>query len=268
MKGRGVRRRATAFVSILLALGMCGALPLATAAVELPGDPALRALAQQKGLSMGSAVGAGTIATDARYDATLRTEFNIVTPENEMKWNAIHPEPTVYNFGPADIIVTFAQQNGMTVRGHNLAWYSQNPAWLTQMCNDPSVTRDQAIAILRDHIYTVVGHYKGKVAEWDVVNEALNDDGTLRAGCGEGQTPWAKMIGSDYLDLAFQFAREADPAAKLFYNDYGGEGLGTKSDAIYNLVAGMKQRGVPVQGVGLQMHVDLNAPSPSDVAAT
>jgi len=252
--------------ALLVCLALFFGLIPARAATELPADPALRALGDQRGLSIGTAVGAGSLANPA-YAATVRTEFNVVTPENEMKWNSIHPEPTVYNFAGGDAIVAFAQQNGMKVRGHNLAWYSANPSWLITMCNDPTVTRDQAIAVLKDHIDTVVGHYKGKIAQWDVVNEALYDDGTLRAGCGTGQTPWGKMIGSDYIDLAFQFAHAADPAAKLFYNDYNAEALGTKSDAVYNLVAGLKQRGIPIDGVGLQMHFDLGAPSAADVAS-
>ena len=135
---------------------------------------------------------------------------------------------------------------------------SQLPAWLTE----GTWTRDELIAIIREHITTVVGHYRGRVAAWDVVNEGVGDDGSLR------DTIWLRGIGPEYIDMAFRWAHEADPDALLFYNDYAGEGLGTKSDAIYALVQGLLERGVPINGVGLQMHVSLRwSPQPQDVAA-
>ena len=138
----------------------------------------------------------------------------------------------------------------MAVRGHNLAWPADNPTWLTSV----PYSRDQLIGILHEHIQTVVGHFRGKVAQWDVVNEGIGGF-------------WWDHIGPEYIDMAFRWAHEADPAAKLFYNDFGAEGLGGKSDQVYALVRGLKQRGVPIDGVGLESHFDLNPPSLRDVGA-
>ena len=182
----------------------------------------------------------------------------MLTPENAMKFGLVHPEPDRYDFADADYIVGFAEAHGMQVRGHNLVWHFQLPTWLTE----GTWTRDELIDILHQHITTVVGHYRGRVAAWDVVNEAIADDGSLR------DTIWLRGIGPEYIDMAFRWAHEADPDALLFYNDYAGEGLGAKSDAIYALVQGLLERGVPINGVGLQMHVSLRwSPQPQDVAA-
>jgi endo-1,4-beta-xylanase len=173
-----------------------------------------------------------------------------------MKFAAVQPGRHVYTFQDADTIVAFARAHGMQVRGHNLVWYKVLPSWLT----DGNFSRQEAMTILHDHISTVVSHYRGQVSDWDVVNEGLNYDGTLL------NSFWLQTIGPNYIDLAFRWAHEADPQARLFYNDYGGEGLGRKSDAIYNLVKDLRQRGVPINGVGLQMHVSLDAtPDPQDV---
>lgn len=218
----------------------------------------LRVLAQQRGILIGAAVNMDALNSDQQYDTTLAREFDEVTPENVMKFDAVHPQPNVYTFQQADELVHFAQAHGMTVRGHNLVWYRALPTWI----QNGTFTRDQLLAILKDHIFTVVSHFRGSVNIWDVVNEAIADDGTLR------KTLWSQTIGPDYLDLAFQWAHEANPQAHLFYNDYADEGLGVKSNAIYNLLKGMRQRGIPVYGVGLQMHVSLkDYPSPRDVLA-
>lgn len=223
-----------------------------------PSSPAgpLRALAAPHGISLGAAVDAEALENDPVYGATLARELSMVTPENVMKWRTIHPEPARYDFTAADRLVKFATRHGMRVRGHTLVWHIDNPTWLTE----GSFTRHQLSAILRDHIKTVVGHFRGRIAQWDVVNEAISDDGTLR------ETVWSRGIGPSYIDRAFRWAHAADPEAKLFYNDYGGEGRGVKADAIYRLVAGMRRRGVPIDGVGLQMHTAVGeAPRPKDV---
>jgi endo-1,4-beta-xylanase len=178
--------------------------------------------------------------------------YGSVTPENEMKWETIHPERGRFDFGPADRIVTWARRQGMRVRGHALVWHVQNPAWLEQ----GKFSRDEAIALLREHITTVVSHFRGRVDEWDVVNEAVEDDrGGLR------DTFWLRNIGPEYLELAFRFAHEADPKVRLVYNDYGAEGSGTKSEGVLRLVRTLRERGVPVDTVGLQGHVG-TAPIP------
>jgi endo-1,4-beta-xylanase len=218
----------------------------------------LRSLAQARGIQIGAAVAAGPVREEPLYAQTLRREFSMLTPENAMKFGPLHPDPDRYNFADADAIIAFAKANAMQVRAHTLVWHEDLPRWLTER----NVTREDLMPILRQHILTVVGRYRGRVAVWDVVNEAMADSGSLR------DTIWLRGIGPDYIDLAFRWAHEADPQARLFYNDYGGEGLGRKSDAIYGLVRNLRTRGVPIHGVGLQMHIRLeSSPALRDVAA-
>jgi endo-1,4-beta-xylanase len=182
-----------------------------------------------------------------------------VTPENAMKWDALRPSRDQYNFANADTIVDFAAANDMQVRGHTLIWHHQLPAWLTE----GQFSSEELRAILREHILTVVGRYRGRIAAWDVVNEAVdeNEPSLLR------QSLWLRGLGQDYLAMAFYWAHEADPQARLFYNDFGGEGTGGKSDAVYEVVKRLLQQGVPIHGVGLQMHIGLHdVPLRDDVA--
>ncbi len=218
----------------------------------------LRSFAQARGFYVGAAVSVGALLKEQPYRDILATEFNMLTPEVVMKFDAIEPEQGHYNFTEGDTLVAFARAHSMQVRGHNLVWYLALPTWLTT----GHFTRDELLSILHAHILAEVSHYRGVVNIWDVVNEAINNDGSLR------DSIWSRVIGPDYLDLAFRWAHEANPRAHLFYNDYGAEGLGQKSDAVYHLVAGMIKRGVPINGVGLQMHVSLdNYPRPQDVLA-
>jgi endo-1,4-beta-xylanase len=194
----------------------------------------------------GVAVRADLLA-DQGYAAAL-TAFGSVTPENELKWETVEPQRGQFDFDAADRIVDFAQQNGMAVRGHTLVWHLQNPGWLNDL--SPAELK-QALA---DHIRTVMQHYAGRIGEWDVVNEAVADNGKPR------QSLWLRRLGIGYIALAFRLAHAADPQAKLFYNDYGAEGKGLKSDAVYALVATLKRAKVPIDGVGLQAHVDTKPP--------
>jgi endo-1,4-beta-xylanase len=175
---------------------------------------------------------------------TFSREFNMLTPEDEAKMYVVQPQQGQFDFQKFDKLVAFAEQNKMVIRGHTLVWHQELPEWL----NSGRFSRDEAIQLLRNHITTVVGRYKGRIAIWDVVNEAIGDNG-LR------DTPWKHLIGDDYVELAFRFAHEADPNALLFYNDYNAEGLGAKSDAVYALVKDFVTRGVPINGVGLQTHI-------------
>jgi endo-1,4-beta-xylanase len=193
----------------------------------------------------GTAVRWPTLGQQAGYAAIAGRRFDVATPENEMKWDTIHPQAGQYNFVPADAIVDFANSRGEAIHGHALAWHSQNPSWLT----NGGYTRDQLTLILRSHIDTVVGYYAGRVSLWDVVNEPIGDDAQLRS------TIWSTGIGSDYLDIAFRAAHAADPNAQLYVNEYGVEGPGAKADALYAVVAGLVERGVPIDGVGFQAHV-------------
>ena len=223
-----------------------------------PGGPPLRSFAEARGILIGAAVAADPLRSDALYRDTLKREFNILTTENAMKFEPIHPSRNTYSFRDADAIVSFAEASDMRVRGHTLVWHQQLPSWVTS----GMFTRDEWIDILREHIFTVVERYRGQVYAWDVVNEAVDEDGSLR------DTIWLRNIGPEYIDLAFRWAHEADPEVRLFYNDFGGEALGPKSDAVYNLVQDLLQRGVPIHGVGLQMHISLeDPPDPEEVRA-
>lgn len=225
------------------------------AASTNPGS--LRELAEQRGIYVGAAVLMEPFKNDAEYRAILSREFNSLTPENAMKFARLHPGRDRYDFEDADDLVTFAQDHQMQVYGHPLVWHRNLPDWLT----DNEWSRQELMEILRQHIYTVASHFQGQVAAWDVVNEAVENRDQLR------QSIWLDGIGPEYIQLAFRWAHEADPTAQLFYNDYRGEGLGGKSDAIYQLVGDLVRQGVPIHGVGLQMHTSIkDAPDPQDVA--
>jgi endo-1,4-beta-xylanase len=222
----------------------------------------LSEFAENHGVLIGTAVTSGYLY-DPQYTSLLTHQFNAITPENEMKFEFIHPEEGRYDFSAGDAIVDFARKNGLKVRGHTLVWGNQLPKWVLEA----NYSRDEWIGILQDHIYTVVGHFRGAdndhtVVAWDVVNEAISDQGGLFDNF------WLQKIGPEYIALAFRFAHEADPDALLFYNDNGGEGLNPKSQGIYNLVQGLVQSGVPINGVGLQMHTALGStPSSEDIQA-
>lgn len=206
-------------------------------------EPTLRELATQNDFHIGAAVYTYHL-TNADHSRVLASEFNMLTPENEAKMCEVQPQQDRFDFTRFDQLMDFAETNDMVVRGHTLVWHNCMPAWL----QNGDFTRDEAIQILRDHIMTVVGRYQGRIAYWDVVNEAIDDNSQIR------ETVWQQLIGDDYIDLAFQFAHEADPNALLFYNDYGAEGMNQKSNAIYDMVSDMVSRGIPINGVGLQGH--------------
>ena len=187
--------------------------------------------------------------TEPLYETTFRANFQGLTPDSEMKIARTHPERDRYEFTDADRLVDYATARGLSVHGHTLVWHNSLPAWLTQQ----TWSRDELIAVLQDHIHTVVGRWKGRVASWDVVNEAFNDDGSWRA-----TSFWYQQLGKDYVAIAFRAAHEADPDALLFYNDYGAERVNAKSDAILALVDALRQEGIPIDGVGIQAHVSLN----------
>lgn len=202
---------------------------------------------------IGAAVQAALL-NDTRYGAVAAREFSYFTAEYEMKWNALQPAPGVHDFSRGDAIVAFADMQGARVKGHALVWHQSTPAWAE------ALTPDQLRAALTDHIRTTVEHYRGRVMAWDVVNEAIAD-----GGGGLRDTIYRQKLGDGYIAEAFRAARAADPGALLFYNDYGGEGMNTKSNRIYDLVRDLRAQGVPVDGVGLQMHLSANS-RPSDAA--
>ena len=189
-------------------------------------------------------------------------QFNMMVCENEMKMDALQPSKGSFSFGSADNLVSLAQQNNMAIRGHCLVWHSQVPGWLSAdgKKNDKNWTREEALEIMKNHITKVMTHYKGKVREWDVVNECLDDDQTtVRSNPNSydlrQQSVWQRAIGDDYIDSAFVYAHRADPDAILYLNDYGVELQGkAKSLAFYNLAVSLKEKGIPIHGVGLQCH--------------
>ena len=191
-------------------------------------------------------------------------QFNMLVAENEMKWDALEPSRGEFNYWAADNLVNFAQKNNMKMRGHCLAWHSQLPTWVSSdgKKNDQNWSREEALKILENHITTVVKHFKGKVAEWDVVNECLNDDQTTVRTNPEGydlrESVWTRAIGEDFIDSAFVYAHRADPDALLYLNDYGVEMQGkAKSVALYNLAMRLKAKDIPIDGVGLQCHFSI-----------
>ena len=234
----------------------------------IPPATTLRGLASAKGRSFGVSVDATFFgANPAAYDAVVAREFNLIVAGNVMKWSSIHRDSRYsYRWANPDSMVAFAQANGMKVRGHTLAWHQQNPTWLTNTTWDPETLK----VVLKEHIDSVVGHYKGKILAWDVVNEAFNDGtGSLRVT----GSPWAALLGAAYIDIAFQEARAADPAALLFYNDYNLETPGLKQDSVFARLSSMKARGIPIDGIGFQAHFQVNAdatgvPSKETLVAT
>jgi endo-1,4-beta-xylanase len=191
---------------------------------------------------------------DARGAALIKSHFNTITPENVLKWEVVHPRRDVYDFSASDRYVDFGTSNGMFVVGHTLVWHSQTPSWVFQDDGGRPVSRDTLLARMRDHIQTVVGRYRGRIKGWDVVNEALNEDGTIR------RSPWSTIIGDDFIAKAFEFAREADPGAELYYNDYSLENPAKRSGGVA-LIKRLQDAGVPVKAVGLQGHQKMNWPS-------
>jgi endo-1,4-beta-xylanase len=211
--------------------------------------------AYQGDFVIGAAINAAQITgQDARGEALIRAQFNSISPENCLKWESVHPQPDKYDFTIPDQYVAFGEKNHMFIVGHNLVWHNQVPAWVFRDDKGNLLDRDALLARMRDHIHTVVGRYKGRIQSWDVVNEALNEDGTLR------QSLWEKIIGDDYIAKAFQYAHEADPQAQLTYNDYNLENEAKRQGAIA-LITKLKAEGVPMTSVGLQGHDSLTWPT-------
>ena len=214
-------------------------------AVAVPRD-SLRVLASKVGLRIGTAVNTDALATNAQYRQIAAEQFSSVTAENVMKWQVVEPTQGTYDWSAADQLVSFAQANSQLVRGHTLVWQNQLPDWLTTGTYTPAQLRD----LLHRHITDEVSHFKGQIWQWDVVNEAFNDDGTMR------DTLWLRAMGPGYIADAFRWAHQADPGALLFYNDYNIEGIGAKSDAVFALVKQLRAEGIPINGVGAQGHLD------------
>jgi endo-1,4-beta-xylanase len=222
----------------------------------------LRETAQKHQLFMGAAVDS-VFFPETSYITTLAREYSTLEPANEMKWDMIHPAPGRYDYSGPDALVAFAQTHSMKLRGHTRVWHRSLPDWVSvrdwmHAQNGPSVpwTPTALNKVLADHIANVVGHFKGKVYAWDVVNEPFNDDGSMRS------TIWYDKPGigfagqgTKFVEQALIWAHATDPDAKLFVNEYGAETLGQKSDAVYAMAKDFVKRGVPLTGIGLQLHI-------------
>jgi endo-1,4-beta-xylanase len=190
---------------------------------------------------------------DEKAQAFIVRQFNSLTPENAMKWERIHPEPGKYEFTLPDSMVAFAGRHDIAVIGHTLVWHAQTPAWVFRDTMGNLLSREALLERMKDHIYSVVEHYKGKVRGWDVVNEAVDDDGSLR------KTLWLQIIGDDYIEKAFQYAHEADPDAELYYNDYNNEEP-SKREGVIAVIRDLQEKDIKVDGVGIQGHWHLDSP--------
>ena len=193
--------------------------------------------------------------------ALVAAQFDSITPENDLKWEHVHPTPQGFNFDPADRYVEFGEKNHMFIVGHCLVWHSQTPRWVFQDDQGKEVGRDELLRRMHDHIAAVVGRYKGRINGWDVVNEALNEDGTLR------RSPWQRIIGDDYIAKAFEYAHEADPKAELYYNEYSIENEPKRKGCV-ELIRKLLAAGIPVRAVGMQGHYNMEWPGVDQVDAT
>ncbi|WP_433393623.1 endo-1,4-beta-xylanase [Micromonospora sp. KLBMP9576] len=257
---RDIRPRSRSRVRVGLAVAAVGLLA-ATGATVLPGAASagttLGASAAERGRYFGTAVAANKLS-DNTYVTILNREFNSVTPENEMKIDATEPQQGQFTFANADRIVNHARANGMQVRGHTLAWHSQQPGWMQNMSG--SALRQAML----NHVTQVATYYRGKIHSWDVVNEAFADGGS-----GARRDSNLQRTGNDWIEAAFRAARAADPGAKLCYNDYNTDDWShAKTQAVYAMVRDFKQRGVPIDCVGLQSHFNSGSPYPGNYRTT
>ncbi|MEU7847109.1 endo-1,4-beta-xylanase [Micromonospora parva] len=235
---RALRAAVTIAVTGVLAAGMTVALTSTASA-----GTTLGASAAEKGRYFGAAVATGKLSTSV-YTTILNREFNSVVAENEMKWDATEPQQGRFSYTGGDRLVSHAQANGMSVRGHALLWHQQEPGWAQGMSG--SALRSAMI----NHVTQVATHFRGKIYAWDVVNEAFADGGS-----GGRRDSNLQRTGNDWIEAAFRAARAADPGAKLCYNDYNTDGINAKSTGIYNMVRDFKSRGVPIDCVGFQSHL-------------
>jgi GH35 family endo-1,4-beta-xylanase len=218
-------------------------------------DP-LRGAAAASGKLVGTAVQSGFLGM-AQYGSVVDRHFNYLTAEYEMKWATIGSSQGGYNFAPGDAIVAYADSHGMRVKGHALVWHGSVPSWANGLS-----AADFRTAVTA-YIRAAGEHYRGRLLAWDVVNEAVADD-----GAGLRDTVFRQKLGDGYIAEAFRLARDADPGALLFYNDYSGEGLNAKSNRIYDLMRSLLSQGVPIDGIGLQMHVSATSrPTDASIAS-
>jgi endo-1,4-beta-xylanase len=234
--------------------------------VLLP-PPSLRGYAQARGIRMGAAIDpAGVQGSDPQYAGTVAAEFGALTAENAMKFGLIQPQQGSFAYSGPDAMVSFAQQQGLAVHGHVLLWHDQQPGWVT----GGQWTRATLLAVLKTHVEAVVGRYKGKIETWDVANEVVADSWDQTATPdGLRNSFWVQIIGPDVIDSVFAWAARADPAAKLYLNDYAVEhpvNDAVKINRLLALAQRLRTAGIPIHGIGLQGHFTLQAPSRTQFA--
>jgi endo-1,4-beta-xylanase len=222
--------------------------------------PALKDL-MPPGILVGAAINQRqSDGVDTAGVAIITKQFDATTPENLLKFQSVHPAADRFTFDAQDRYVAFGESHGMTVIGHNLVWHQQTPAWVFAGENGAPADRDTLLARMREHITTVVGRYRGRIHGWDVVNEALAEDGTLR------DSPWHRGIGDDYVARAFEFAHAADPDAELYYNEYNLWKPEKRAGAI-RLVQDLRRQGLRVDAIGVQGHWSLDTPTMDQIEA-
>lgn len=198
---------------------------------------------------------------DKQAVALVKEHFNTITPENMLKWERVHPKPNAYNFQPVDNYVALGKENDMFIIGHTLVWHQQTPSWVFEDEKGNPASKDTLLNRMQQHIATVAGRYQDKIDGWDVVNEALNEDGSLR------QTKWSAIIGEDYLSRAFTFAHDAAPNAELYYNDYN-LWKPSKREGAIRIVKKLKEKGIRIDGIGMQGHYSLTSPPIDEIEAS
>jgi endo-1,4-beta-xylanase len=235
---------------------------LTAATISLLKSNAIAALVGEKGLKdyfkddflIGTAIGSRTLMQpDTEMLDLIAREFNQVTSENAMKWSSIHPKENEWKFEEPDKLMEFAEKNKMAVQGHVLVWHSQVPRDIFTGTDGNQASKEQLLKRMETHIHTVVDHYKGRIGSWDVVNESITPEDGFR------KSKWLEICGPEFMEKAFQFAHEADPQCKLIYNDYNEEDP-KRRDFIVELVKEYKKKGIPIHGIGLQAHLNLDSP--------
>jgi len=212
-------------------------------------------LHEKANFPVGVAINVEKLKTEENYRGIVLSQFNSITAEKIMKAEYIHPEKNSYNFSETDHLIEFCKYKNKRLHGHTLVWHKSLPAWMENFKG----SKEEWEALLKDHIQTIINHCKGYVKSWDVVNEAFNNDGSLRKNI------WLKNIGESYIEKAYTYARQADSTAILFYNDHSLENYGTKLQAVLKFLGKLKSKGVKIDGIGMQMHVTIDYPYISDI---
>jgi endo-1,4-beta-xylanase len=212
-------------------------------------------LHEQASFPVGVAVNIDKLDSEEKYRNVVLSQFNSITAEKSMKAMYIHPKKNSYNFSDTDELIRFCQKHNKRLHGHTLVWYKRNPTWMENFKGDKEAWE----LMLKDHIQTIINHCKWYVKSWDVVNEAFTEEGQLRDNI------WLKNIGESYIEKSFLYAAEADPSAKLFYNDYDLESNAVKLDAVLKYFTALRSKGVKIDGIGMQMHIGINNPYLSDI---